>query len=459
MKRRDLMNRFMLLLALVPLHSARAQVAEVPPFPDPDPRMKADILLIVAHPDDETAVGSFLAKAVFDDRKRVAIIYCNRGTGGGNSAGGEQAASLGAIRETEARQAAAAFGITNVWFLEGRDTPGQDLFASLQSWHHGAILEDVVRFIRLTRPEVVLTWLPHFVAGENHGDHQASGVVATEAFDLAGDPTVFPAQVAVPRERTDIGNQNEGLLPWQPKKLYFFSDASHPLAGAGPAFDMNIVSPAKGEPYYRLAARLHTPHRTQGDVSGAALDALRTGDFGSFKDWLGSFRLIFGKAVVPCKPEGDIFEGISEKPVAFAGAPGYRRKTVGAVRLELGGVFAFYQDFWSAHGIERISGLVRPEIEVAAGSYLFVPLQIWDDTGDTVLVTLTSNLPAGWKETSGSGRYKVPPGATVPAQTFVRCPGEITPAPATLTWKASVGGKEIGSVSMRVKLLDWTLPE
>jgi len=74
---------------------------------------------------------------------------------------------------------------------------------------------------------VILTWLPHFVAGENHGDHQASGVIATEAFDLAGDPTVFPAQIVAPRERLDIGNATEGLLPWQPKKIYYFSDASH----------------------------------------------------------------------------------------------------------------------------------------------------------------------------------------------------------------------------------------
>src|SRR5512143_2189874 len=284
MIRRDLMKQFLLLSLLVPLLSLRAQVADVPPSPEPDPRMKADILLVVAHPDDETAVGSFLAKTVLDDGKRVAIVYCNRGTGGGNSTGGEQAASMGAIRETEARQAAAAFGITNVWFLDGRDTPGQDLFASLQSWHHGAILEEVVRFVRLTRPEVIFTWLPHFVAGENHGDHQASGVIATEAFDLAGDPTAYPAQVAVPREWTDIGNQNEGLRPWQPKKLYFFSDASHAIRAPGPDFDMTGVSTARGEPYYRLAARLHTPHKTQGGGHREAADALRTGEFRNFKE-------------------------------------------------------------------------------------------------------------------------------------------------------------------------------
>ena len=40
-----------------------------------------------------------------------------------------------------------------------------------------------------------------FFIGENHGDHQAAGVLATEAFDVAGDPSVFPAQLAAPRPR------------------------------------------------------------------------------------------------------------------------------------------------------------------------------------------------------------------------------------------------------------------
>jgi LmbE family N-acetylglucosaminyl deacetylase len=216
------------------LQKSSAQLATAPACPKPDERYKADILLILAHPDDETAVGSYLAKAIFDERKRVAILYGTRGNGGGNSVGNEQATALAAVREIECRRATAAFGIENVWFLDGRDTPGQDVLQSLQGWNHGAVLEQIVRLIRLTRPEVILTWLPHYVAGENHGDHQAAGVMATEAFDFAGNPVVFPAQVVVPRERTDINNFTEGLQPWQPKKIYYFSDASHPIAAQGP---------------------------------------------------------------------------------------------------------------------------------------------------------------------------------------------------------------------------------
>ena len=44
--------------------------------------------------DDETAVGAYLARAIFDEGKTAAIVYCNRGTGGGNTKGIEQVAAM-----------------------------------------------------------------------------------------------------------------------------------------------------------------------------------------------------------------------------------------------------------------------------------------------------------------------------------------------------------------------------
>src|SRR5690349_17198582 len=178
-----------------------AEIAKAPMSPQPDERYKADILIIVAHPDDETMATGYLARAIFDEHRRVAAIFGTRGDGGGNAMSYAQAAALGSTREIEARRALAYFGVMNVWFLSGRDTPGQDVLRSLETWNHGDCLGQLVRLYRLTRPEVVLTWLPAYTAGENHGDHQAAGVLATEAFDLAGDPTKFAEQVAAPRDR------------------------------------------------------------------------------------------------------------------------------------------------------------------------------------------------------------------------------------------------------------------
>ena len=108
-------------------------VPEAPRSPAPDERFKADILVVVAHPDDETMVSAYLAKAVYDEHKRVAVIYGTRGDGGGNAMGYEQAAALGAEREIEARRACAFLDIMNVWYLEGPDTPGQDVLRSLET--------------------------------------------------------------------------------------------------------------------------------------------------------------------------------------------------------------------------------------------------------------------------------------------------------------------------------------
>src|ERR1700737_2268099 len=170
------------------------------PFRAPDERYKVDILLVGAHPDDEGAATAYLARAI-DEGKRVAVVYGTRGSSGANEVGAEQAAALGAVREIDARKALATLGIVNVWFLDGKDTASQNVLQSLSNWNHRAALQQLVRLMRLTRPEVVLTFLPGTFIGEDHGDHQAAGVIATEAFDLSGDPAAFAEQLAGPTKR------------------------------------------------------------------------------------------------------------------------------------------------------------------------------------------------------------------------------------------------------------------
>src|SRR5690242_20751294 len=213
-----------LLTVFLTLPLTRVTAQEAKPLPQADERYKADILVVVAHPDDEAAVTPYLARAL-DEHKRIAVVFGTRGSSGSNEAGTEQAAALGAVREIEARNALTTLGISNVWFLSGKDTASQNVLQSLANWDHGETLEQVVRLVRLTRPEVILTFLPGTFIGEDHGDHQASGVLATEAFDLAGNPTVLPEQVAAPFRRLEPYLEN--LRPWQPKKIYYFPDADN----------------------------------------------------------------------------------------------------------------------------------------------------------------------------------------------------------------------------------------
>jgi len=248
------------LLMLAPQLSSGAQQTKT--LPQADERFKVDILLVVAHPDDEGAATPYLARAL-DEHKRVAVVFGTRGSSGANEAGAEQAAALGDIREIEARNALATLGITNVWFLGGKDTASQNVLQSLANWGHGTSLEQLVRLVRLTRPEVILTFLPGTFIGEDHGDHQASGVLATEAFDLAGDPAVFPEQVAGPTKRLEPFLEN--LRPWQVKKIYYFPDAEREdiFRGKGPEYSVKDISKSSKQPYWRMALDSFRSHQTQ----------------------------------------------------------------------------------------------------------------------------------------------------------------------------------------------------
>jgi LmbE family N-acetylglucosaminyl deacetylase len=429
------------------------------PNPPPDERFKTDILVIVAHPDDETEITGYLARAIFDEHRRVAAIFGTPGNGGGDDVSNAQAAALGDIRMTEAREALAFFGVLHVWFLGGSDTPGQDVLRSLETWKHGNALWETVRLVRLTRPEVIITWLPDYVAGENHGDHQAAAVIATEAFDLAGDPTVFPEQVSAPRNRLGIGNLTEGLQPWQAKKIYFFSDAVSPdlLKGNGPEYSTTDLSPSKQETYYKLAAEQMARHLTQDDSGQMAKQSLETGDFTYFKQ---PVRLALGKSLVPGATTGDIFEGVTPGPIPYAAVRGYRAEIRPAVSIDLGGPWAFYREFWRAHNLDHLADLIKtPEVAVGNSEQVHVPILIHNDTDQPIEVTLTSTLPAGWKELHGTARYPMRPHEAYPAQTHYAAPSTAKPEWQTLTWKAEAHGQTIGTLTLRVLTASPGLPQ
>src|SRR5258707_14407477 len=82
------MKRLLVVLALATtcFAVALASAQSAPPVQvvkGPDERFKADILLVVAHPDDEGGVTPYLARAIYDEHKRVAVVYTTRGGSGG----------------------------------------------------------------------------------------------------------------------------------------------------------------------------------------------------------------------------------------------------------------------------------------------------------------------------------------------------------------------------------------
>jgi LmbE family N-acetylglucosaminyl deacetylase len=407
MLRHRLLLSFVILITVTALVSTlSAQSPRTWSPQKPDDRLKADLLLLVAHPDDDTLAGPYLARAVGEEKRRVAVIFMTSGDSGGNQSGAERGTALGMIRRIEGLRGLATLGITNVWYLGGHDTAGQDPQRSLGNWDHGRALADAVRLVRITRPEVILTWLPMQVAGENHGDHQAASVIATEAFDLAGDPTAFPEQLAAPTQTFEP--LLEGLRPWQPKKIYFMSDAIDTafMEGHGPSYSVRARSKVTGRPYWETAYTQLRAHVTQ---YKAQLEQLAATDDAGREQMLTNappgdaliepLRFIRGKSHVGGSPTGDVFESIAAGDLPCTPAPGYRPVNVNGLTISLGGPWSFYRRFWQAHGLEMLTSIDLHDIGPAsAGGEVRIPLLITNGTQTELRISVKATLPQGWQE-------------------------------------------------------------
>ncbi len=454
---------FLICLCVPP--SARAQAPK--PILQADERYKVDFLVVVAHPDDEGAATPYLARAI-DEGKRVAVVYGTRGSSGANEAGAEQATALGEIREIEARRANAVLGIDKVWFLGGKDTASQDVLQSLANWDHGVALENLVRLVRLTRPEVILTFLPGTFIGEDHGDHQAAGVLATEAFDLAGDPTVFPEQVSAPLRRLEPFLEN--LRPWQTKKIYYFPDADKEeiFRDKGPKYSVKEISKSAKQPYWRVALESFRRHETQAKgfidsldkMDEAQIEKMVTSD--SF--WGGGISFVLGKSLVGGSATGDIFEGITPGAIPFARPEVRPAPSPSEISAELAGPWNYYAEFRRAHGLMHLPYPEPPEIALEGGTDLVIPLWLRNQSSATQEIALTVTLPSGWTVGSGGGKFTVAARQTAATRIEVKLPmfSEGAGAKALLqevSVRAEANGQTIGDVKLRVELRKRALPE
>jgi LmbE family N-acetylglucosaminyl deacetylase len=454
-------------LASVLMASAISGFAQdVKTLPVPDERYKLDVLLVVAHPDDEAAATAYLARAM-DEGRRAGVAYGTRGSSGANDLGTEQAAALGDIREIEARRALAKLRIMNVWFIGGRDTASQDVLQSLSNWDHGAVLEQMVRIVRLTRPEVILTFLPGTFIGEDHGDHQAAGVLATEAFDMAGDPLVFPEQVTEPMRRLEPYFDN--LRPWQPKKIYYFPDATREdiFKGQGPSISVAGISTSTKQPYWRMALESFLSHETQAKAyidSFAKMDEAEIEKKANANGWTQPLEFVLGKSLVGGRVTGDIFEGITPGTIPFARSHAAPEPAQPDLAIELAGPWSFYAEFRREHGVENLPHPEPPEIALQAGTTLVVPLWLRNETTSAQEVTLTLDLPTGWKVESGDGKFLVAAKQVAAARVEISLPalndGNATKQDAQeVAVRGVTNGKSIGTVNLRVELRKRALPE
>src|SRR6185437_10986139 len=201
-----------------------------------------------AHPDDED--GGMLTLESRGKGATALLCTLTRGQGGQNKSGDAFSDELGVLRTLELLAADEYYGVeqrfTRVADFGFSKTPEE----TFQKWSgHDIALGDVVRIIRTFRPDVLVARFSG-TPRDGHAHHQASSIVTQEAFKAAGDPNRFPEQIS------------EGLLPWQPKKLYIGHFGSSEDANV--KFDIGEYAPLLGMSYTQLAVEGLAHQTSQG---------------------------------------------------------------------------------------------------------------------------------------------------------------------------------------------------
>ena len=221
-------------------------------------------MMATAHPDDENnGVLALLSKG---HGIRTALVTATRGDGGQNEIGPELSDALAALR-TEELLAAHRLDGAEQYFTRavdfGYSFSREETF---EKWGRDEILGDYVRMIRTLRPDVIAGMSPDGDGGGQH--HQASAVLAHEAYLAAGDATRFPEQLS------------EGLRPWQARKFYFSAGfgfgfgrggrggrgGTAPAADAGrmTTVDTGQFDPVLGRTYAEIGSHARSMHKCQG---------------------------------------------------------------------------------------------------------------------------------------------------------------------------------------------------
>ena len=176
------------------------------------------LLLVHAHPDDETiGTGATMAKYAADNAL-VTLVTCTLGEEGEILVPGlehlaaDREDGLGQHRIGELAAAMEALGVRDHRFLGGpgrwrdsgmMDTPANERPNCFWRADLDEATRELVAVVREVRPQVVVTYDEN--GGYGHPDHIQAHRVAVAAFEKAGDASYEPS----------LGE------PWRPVKLYY----------------------------------------------------------------------------------------------------------------------------------------------------------------------------------------------------------------------------------------------
>lgn len=350
--------------------------------------MDVDLMFIGAHPDDDGGVGGILARYLLDGGYRGTVVTLTGGEGGGNATGRETGRALGLIREEEERRSLALLGVDSPHFLGLRDfyfTLSAE--ETLEKWGGPAFVCDVVRLVRLRRPEVMVTMWP---GPGTHGQHQMAARAATLAYNSAGDPETCPEQL------------REGLQPFTPLKLYYYPNNAEGATVRIPTDDVSRTARIR---YADLKNIAQFNYRSQGWDTFSTLPAKTANP--------ESFMLVASRVPTP-----------AQETSLLAGALTPSGSSPAGVRLE-----------------------VQPSAyDIGAGQAAPVTVRLINTTDAPMTgVTLALNAPSGWTVSAAPAAKTLKPGETASATFQVTAPAGAAAERSALTasYRAAQDGQAI----------------
>ncbi|GGS36792.1 PIG-L family deacetylase [Deinococcus knuensis] len=338
--------------------------------------MDVDLMFIGAHPDDDGGVSGTFARYVLDGGLKATVITLTGGEGGGNATGPETGRALGLIRQEEERRSLSLLGVDSPHFLGL-----QDFYFTLsaeetqQKWGGQQFVCDVVRLVRLRRPEVIVTMWP---GPGTHGQHQMAARAATLAFNSAGDSGYCPELAA------------EGIKPFTPLKLYYYPPTAEAATVTVPTDDVSRSARLR---YADLKSVAQFNYRSQGWDTTNTLPARSAGP--------ERFMLVGSRVPTPEK-ETSLLDGVF---TAQTGSPANVRLSARPASYDI--------------GREQPSDV----------TVTFTNAGTTDLTG----LTLTVSAPDGWQVSGAAAPRTVRAGETVTETVQVTAPAGAPADRTTLT--------------------------
>lgn len=214
--------------------------------------MKRSILLVFAHPDDESSGVSGTVKKYTQQGVPVDLITATRGEKGSRLDVPENI-DTGTAREAELRAAGAIMGIRNIYFLGYKD-------GELEKADMNEVVNKITDIIGRIEPEIVITFGPDGISG--HSDHVTVSKAATKSFDK-------------------LSTEGKG-----PRKLYYVTIAASAVPNAD---DFGIVTRPDDEvtistdisEYFDSKIQALSAHRSQQDARDL-IEILKEGEESGF---------------------------------------------------------------------------------------------------------------------------------------------------------------------------------